>query len=169
MDKTIIMPSGYHVIMVLQVTSNGFFSFGREAHLHNPVLFPESVFYNHLVAPYWVNSDIRQSGRISYEVHSTLTGLVSAVNNFIQQEDDEDFIGTWMMVATFNEVPLQDSTSNKVAVKIGSLTPLWACALEWNALPTPPQFYELLKVAELHPGVLLVSLLHRLFSDMKRH
>ena len=98
----------------VQVTSNGFFSFGREAHLHNPVLFPESVLYNHLVAPYWVNSDIRQSGRIYYEVHSTLTGLVSTVNNFIQQEDDEDFIGTWMMVATFNEVPLQDSTLNKV-------------------------------------------------------
>lgn len=97
-----------------QVTSNGFFSFGREAHLHNPVLFPESVFYNHLIAPYWVNSDIRLSGRISYEVHTSMTGLMSQVNNFIQQEDDEEFVGTWMMVATFSEVPQLDSTSNEV-------------------------------------------------------
>ena len=96
------------------MTSNGFFSFGREAHLHNPVLFPESVFYNHLVAPYWVNSDIRQSGRISYEVHNTMTGLISIVNNFIQQQEDEDFVGSWMMVATFSEVPQQDSISNLV-------------------------------------------------------
>ena len=102
----------------MQVTSNGFFSFGREAHLHNPVLFPESVFYNHLVAPYWVNSDIRLSGRISYEVHSATTGLISIVNNYIQLQEDEDFVGTWMIVATFNEVPLQDSTSNKVFIKI---------------------------------------------------
>ena len=100
----------------VQVTSNGIFSFGREAHLHNPVLFPESVFYNNLVAPYWVNSDIQQSGRISYEVHSTTASLISIVNNFIQQQDDEDFVGTWMMVATFSEISLQDSASNKVYI-----------------------------------------------------
>ena len=81
--------------------------------MNNPVLFPESVFYTHLVAPYWVDSDIRQSGRISYEVHSTTTGLMSVVNNFIHQQD-EDFVGTWMLAATFSEVPLQDSTSNEV-------------------------------------------------------
>ncbi len=105
------------------MTSNGYFSFGRETHLHNPVLFPESVVYNHLVAPYWVNSDIRHSGRISYEVHNTTTDLVSVVNNFIQQRDDEDFVGTWMMVATFSEVPLQDSTSNMVKQFPSNLEP----------------------------------------------
>ena len=104
----------YLCLSLTQVTSNGFFSFGREAHLYNPVLFPESVFFHNLVAAYWVNSDIRQSGRISYEVHSSATGLMSVVNNFIQLQEDEDFVGTWMMVATFIEVPLLESSSNLV-------------------------------------------------------
>ena len=71
------------------------------------------MFYNNLVAPYWVNSDVRDSGKISYEVH-TNTGLISVVNNFIQQQEDEDFVGTWMLVATFNDIPLQGSMSNEV-------------------------------------------------------
>ncbi len=93
------------------MTSSGIFSFGREAHLYNPILFPESMFYNYLVAPYWVNFDIRQFGSISYEIHRTITDKMSVVNNFIQQQEDEEFVGTWMMVAFFNEVPQLDSTN----------------------------------------------------------
>ena len=66
------------------------------------------------MAPYWVNFDIRQFGSISYEIHSTITGKMSIVNNFIQQQEDEEFEGTWMMVASFNEVPQLDSI-NKVS------------------------------------------------------
>ena len=54
-----------------------------------------------------------QSTQISYEVHDTFTGLLSVVNNFIQQEDDEDFIGTWMMIASF-EIPENIFVLNKV-------------------------------------------------------
>ena len=61
-----------------------------------------------------MNFDIRQSGHISYEVHSTFTSLMSVVNNYIQEEDDEDFVGTWMMVAHFKEAPQDGSTQNKV-------------------------------------------------------
>lgn len=95
---------------------NGYFSFGREIQLPSPVLFPESVLYNHLVAPFWTNYNQTQSGSISYEVHSTATGLTSIVNNFIRQEGEEDFLGTWMMVATFNELSLLDSTAYEVMV-----------------------------------------------------
>ncbi len=78
------------------------------------MLFPESVFYNNLVAPFWANYDLRQYGTISYEVHTTMTGLMSIVTNYIQSEEDDEFIGTWMTVATFTELPLQDSTMNDV-------------------------------------------------------
>ena len=44
---------------------------------------------------------MHQSTQISYEIHDSFTGLLSLVNNFIQQEDDEDFIGTWMMIVSF--------------------------------------------------------------------
>jgi hypothetical protein len=43
-----------------------------------------------------------------------MTGLVGVVNNFIQEEESEDFVGTWMMVATFSDVPQQGSTANMV-------------------------------------------------------
>ena len=61
-----------------------------------------------------MNLDIRQSGQISYEVHSTFTGLMSVVNKFIQQHNDEDFVGTWMMVADFKEAPQDSSAENRV-------------------------------------------------------
>ena len=43
-----------------------------------------------------------------------MTGLMSIVTNYIQSEEDDEFIGTWMTVATFTELPLQDSTMNDV-------------------------------------------------------
>lgn len=66
------------------------------------------------MAPYWLNFDIHKSGTISYEVHSNMTGLMSVVNNFIQQQDNEDFVGKWMIVAMFNDVPQQNSIAGKV-------------------------------------------------------
>ena len=96
----------------MQLNSHGYFSFGRNAQLRNPVLFPESQAYNFLVAPYWVDFDIKQSVQISYEIHDSFTELLSLVNNFIQQEDDEEFFGTWMMIASF-EAP---QNSSKVGI-----------------------------------------------------
>lgn len=61
-----------------------------------------------------MNFDTTESGRISYEVHSTKTALLSVVNNYIQQQDDEDFVGTWMMVATFRDAVQKDSKLKEV-------------------------------------------------------
>ena len=74
--------------------------------------------YNYLIAPYWMNFDTRQSGVISYEVHTRFTALMSSVNNYIQQQDDGDFVGTWMMVGNFKEAPLDGSTDNRVMITI---------------------------------------------------
>ena len=56
---------------------------------------------------------MHQSTQISYEVHDTFTGPLSVVNNFIQQKDDEDFVGTWMMIASF-EAPENGFVLHKV-------------------------------------------------------
>ena len=53
---------------------------------------------------------------ISYEVHTTMTGLVNVVTNFIQEEEDVEFVGSWMMVTTFQDLPLQDATKNDVRI-----------------------------------------------------
>lgn len=39
---------------------------------------------------------------------------MSLVNTFIQQQDDQDFVGTWMMIANFDETPQDGSTDNRV-------------------------------------------------------
>ena len=44
---------------------------------------------------------MHQSTQILYEIHDSFTGLLSLVNNFIQQEDNEEFFGTWMMIVSF--------------------------------------------------------------------
>ena len=62
-----------------------------------------------------MNFDVRQSGQISYEVHSTFTELMSVVNNYIQQQEDEEFVGTWMMIADFKEAPHDGSMENRVS------------------------------------------------------
>lgn len=59
---------------------------------------------------------MHQSTQISYEVHDSFTGLLSIVNNFIQQKDDEDFIGTWMTIANF-EAPENGFVLNKVILR----------------------------------------------------
>lgn len=78
-------------------------------------MFPESPIYNYIVAPYWVNFDTRQSGQISYEVHTTLTATMSVVNNYIQKEADVNFTGSWMMIGNFKEAPQDGSAENKVS------------------------------------------------------
>ena len=85
-------------------------------------MFPGSNIHNYLVAPYWVNFDTRQSGLISYEVHSNFTAQMSTINNYIQQQDDEDFVGTWMMIGNFKEAPQEGSLENKVCPLIYVLT-----------------------------------------------
>lgn len=39
---------------------------------------------------------------------------MSAVSNYIQQQDDEDFVGSWMMIGNFKEAPHDGSTENRV-------------------------------------------------------
>ena len=100
---------------LFQVTANGFLSFGRRASYFNPVLFPESSSYNYLVAPFWADHDIRSSGQISYEVHSSYTALLSYVSTYISQQMDTNFTGSWMLVADWNEAPKHGSSENRVS------------------------------------------------------
>ena len=39
---------------------------------------------------------------------------MSIVNNYIQQQGDENFVGTWMMIGNFKEAPQEGSLENKV-------------------------------------------------------
>ena len=60
---------------------------------------------HYLVAPFWADIDIRWGvGHISYQVYSTRSPLLDTVNNFISDEENNNFSGQWMLVAEWNKV-----------------------------------------------------------------
>ena len=68
------------------------------------------IRFSHVVAPYWSSIDTRLEGHVTYEVHVTgesstsddYLGRVSSLINL--EEDDPGFIGSWMIVATWDSV-----------------------------------------------------------------
>ena len=64
-----------------------------------------------MVAPFWADHDIRPEGEISYEVHNTSTSLMSTVSNFIRKTQQNEFSGTWMLVAEWSNVPQYESVA----------------------------------------------------------
>ena len=103
---------GWHKILFLQVGVNGIISFDREFSLNSPENFPSTdgkVFYSYLVAPYWSDIDTRREGRVRYESYYLGDSIASdrqlnTVNDFIQTEEDSDFQGNWMMLASWEDV-----------------------------------------------------------------
>ena len=62
------------------------------------------------MAPFWSDNDIRLDGEIFYEVHvagnnSNSDQILSQVNAFISNQTEDNFTGTWMLVAQWDEVP----------------------------------------------------------------
>ena len=92
----------------IQVSTNGFFSFGEEAVYNTAQLFSASSPFAYLVAPFWANNDIsNRVGNITYEVHTTENSPsnVLLVSTFISQQQQVQFNGNWMLVAKWNSIP----------------------------------------------------------------
>ena len=66
--------------------------------------FPVGPQY--LVAPFWADVDISgKVGDVSYQVYSTGSPLLDTVNTIISGEENINFIGHWMLVAEWDDVP----------------------------------------------------------------
>ena len=92
----------------MQVSTNGFFSFGEAAVYNTPQLFSPSSPPAYIVAPFWANNDIsNRVGNITYEIHTTETSpsYTTLVSSFISQQQQVKFRGSWMLVAHWNGVP----------------------------------------------------------------
>ena len=89
--------------------TNGYFSFGQGLGAFDPVT---SIVSSPLVAPYWVDNDLRNGGTASYEVHTTGSPVLEQVSSFIQTTEDDDFEGSWMILAEWRDVPLHDFFSS---------------------------------------------------------
>ena len=83
-------------------------SFQQPFTYHIPSLFPSSLSFvssAYLLAPFWSDVDISIYGSIFYEVHSDSDSLlIQQVNNFISNQTETDFSGTWMLVVQWDEV-----------------------------------------------------------------
>ena len=82
-----------------------------------PELFPIESLY--LVAPFWADIDISVGvGAISYQTYSTGSLLLDSVNAFISDEEDSDFIGHWMLLVEWNNVPQFGGPTFQVSIYI---------------------------------------------------
>ena len=90
-------------------------SFGRSVTVSDPVLFPGStsiIAHSYIVAPYWANFDTTSDGSVSWWIEEDPI-YVLFVSTFIQSQfGDEDFFGTWMLVAYWEDVQAADTVSH---------------------------------------------------------
>ena len=87
----------------------GVFAFGEEFAYEAPGEFPTlsaSTHFKYVVAPYWSNTDTRMDGQVWYETYQQGAGdaLLNTVGTFIANETGVDFVGTWMLVAKWENV-----------------------------------------------------------------
>ena len=110
--------------MLLQVSINGFVSFGSayDGLTNNRNLFPNLDRF--LVAPYWADIDLRLTGRVAYKLIDTSSSsnnkVLQNVNQFLAENQTLKFTATWGLVASWEETcPFQnrDCTNTKVMVK----------------------------------------------------
>ena len=93
------------MLCVLQVSANGYFSFGTAFNLSTPAPFPSSTL-SYIVAPFWSDFETRSVGRIQCENHSELQGgngsktILRDMADFIKKKkpDVSSFDPTWMFV-----------------------------------------------------------------------
>lgn len=75
--------------------------------LETPTLFNSSDELEYIVAPYWSDISTRSVGTVSYEIHTNESSLelLHTVSKYIRHQEQNQFSGTWMLVAEWNRVP----------------------------------------------------------------
>ena len=104
-----------YLSLCFQINTNGIISVNQPFLEYIPQLFPYQSQY--LVAPFWADVDISGGvGNISYEVYSTGSPALDTVNTIISDEENINFIGHWMIVAEWDEVPAFGGSFTQVSV-----------------------------------------------------
>ena len=63
-----------------------------------------------VLAPFWDEIDLRKAGNVFYEVHTTFNNdsdslmLLSEVNEYIEWETADIFLGSWMLLVQWDDV-----------------------------------------------------------------
>ena len=97
----------------LQISVNGVISFGEHFPLYSPELLPGTtaiVHFAYLLAPFWVDGDLRRGGNITWEILVAGSGgladeYIEQVSEFINERENASFVGTWLMIVHFDSIP----------------------------------------------------------------
>ena len=80
-------------------------SFGKPYVKFSPFEFPSpDVLDFSIVAPFFFDVDIRESGNITYEVH-TEGKILDFMSVFVTKEEEIPFKANWMLLVYWNAVP----------------------------------------------------------------
>ncbi|CAI8032996.1 Low-density lipoprotein receptor-related protein 1, partial [Geodia barretti] len=88
-------------------------SFGEQFPVYSPELFPgttATVHFGYLVAPYWVDGDLRRGGNITWEILTSggseiADQYLGQVSQFIEVQQNATFVGNWMLMVNYMRVP----------------------------------------------------------------
>lgn len=63
-----------------------------------------------MLAPFWADADLRRRGNVSWEVHteggsSEGDELLNQVSVFIENRENVSFVGNWMLLVKYDQVP----------------------------------------------------------------
>ncbi len=93
--------------LTAQVNNDGVFVFGRN-YTGFTFGFPP-LGTRFVVFPFWYFGDIsRGVGSVRYEVHTGTTNFITSVSNFISSERGTQFVGTWMLLVEWNNIPIAE-------------------------------------------------------------
>lgn len=102
------------------MTTDGYFSFGRAATCCPSIAINNSNS-DYIVAPFEADTNIGSGqGSVAYEVHNSSINShpLSRVNTFIRQQMQNKFVGNWMLVAEWRNVP-QSGQANTIVRQYG--------------------------------------------------
>ena len=99
----------YYYFANFQVDTNGYFKFEDSPGYCCP---EDRMDSDYLIFPYWddTNTDNPyEQGQVSYEVHTTDTSaaVLSQVSKFLEEVQEVEFTGLWMVLAQWSDVPSQ--------------------------------------------------------------
>jgi hypothetical protein len=122
------LPIGGYFHQSAYVSTNGLISFGRSFEESTPELFPSTnpdTFWRYLVAPFWADFNSANGGSVSYAIYTSENSgsLLSNVSQLIQSEtSDGDFVGSWMLVGYWENLPSEDgmNTFQGIVITNGS-------------------------------------------------
>ena len=106
-------------IMATQVVTNGYFTFDGYIGYNPRYIVYNTAYIRTIVAPFFTDIDISGGvGNIEYEIHTNTTSetILSQVNEFINNCSGKNFSGEWLLVASWEAVPLFYSNPTNVSL-----------------------------------------------------